>query len=74
MSCRFLVIRVESIDQAGTPSSPNRIYLCSLKLENEQKRFAIHQTLYDKGIEGDYVTDNCSMASSGNWTDCPYCK
>lgn len=72
MPCKFLITRFNSISQMGPPSLPKGIYLCSLKLENEQQRFAIHQVLSEKKVEGRYVTDNCPVASSCNWEDCPY--
>lgn len=72
MSCRFLITEENTVSRLGPPSSPRRIHLCSLKLENEQQRFAIHQALHEKGIEERYITDNCPMVASDSWIDCPY--
>lgn len=72
MHCRFLITRVNSISQIGPASLSRHVYLCSLKLENEQQRFTIHQILSEKGVEERYVTDNCPLAATGKWVDCPY--
>ena len=72
MVCKYFEIVVKSHGQLGGPNITSRSPECKLKKSNPQMQLAIYSALFDKGLEGSFVTNDCPVASQNLWTECPY--
>ncbi|RLL85327.1 hypothetical protein CN13_06820 [Petrotoga sp. HKA.pet.4.5] len=72
MRCKYLEIKTESTPLIGEEPYISKLYNCTLKMRSKQKQVEIYQQLFEKGLEGSFITDRCPIAAKGNWNDCPF--
>lgn len=72
MECKYFYRRDESKPVIG--GSPLHITesLCLLKTRDLQTKFSIYNTLFEKGLQGSMFTDDCPIANSNSWKECPF--
>lgn len=72
MKCKYLYKREQRIPVIG--GSPLHITenMCLLKMRDLQTKSEIYGTLFEKGLQGSMFTDDCPVAYSNNWVECPF--
>jgi hypothetical protein len=70
-TCKFVKITTEMIPGLGG-GIPNTEVKCRVKMHSEQLQRSVYEKLFQLGFEGQFISDICPVAHSGNWSACPY--
>lgn len=72
MKCKYLRRRTQKISELGGKQHIIQEDLCQLKLQDILKRNEIYSILFKKGLERSLVGNNCPVARTNKWSECPY--
>jgi hypothetical protein len=72
MECKYLDVVTQTVRGIGSQSQIIRIYECSLKKQSQLMQIEIYHALFQKGLEGSFVSNDCPVAEIKQWNECPY--
>lgn len=70
--CKHAVEKVIQINQLGDSALYQRIFECLLKKSSQQAQLEVFEELSRRQLEGNMLTDECPVASTDQWTQCPF--
>ena len=72
MSCKYFKKEYKARSTIGSDRSTEELNFCLLKQESEEKQMEVFRVLAQKGLEKNFVNDECPVAEESNWEECPF--
>ncbi len=70
MKCKYYTVKYYNVN-GGSPLRVTE-YLCLLKMRDSQMKIKVCTALFNNGLQGSMFTDDCPVAVSNRWTECPF--
>lgn len=71
MKCKYYNRRTQQITFIGGKTTIEE-NLCMLKMQSLEQKLQIYDALFRKHLQGSFVGDDCPVAATGKWNECPF--
>jgi hypothetical protein len=72
MACRFYRSHRQIVHAIGGDNGIVILDGCLLKAGNEEKQIEMYEKLHALKLDQGLIGDDCPLAASGRWQECPY--